>query len=161
MNSTGLNRGDDCVLLFDMNLEPGGRPGGEVKVLIGVLLMIAGVWLFFDSVRFTTGYGGLVSGAISGGRHGRLAETTSMGVVLVPLFIGVVALFFDVKKRWAWGLTGTGLVILAVEVVSRFRPVMEIKATHLFILIVLIAGGLGLMLRGYLDDKQRRGDKEE
>ena len=84
-----------------------------------------------------------------------------MGVVLVPLFIGVVALFFDVKKRWAWGLTGIGLVILAVEVVSRFRPVMEIKATHLFILIVLIAGGLGLMLRGYLDDKQRRGDKEE
>lgn len=58
---------------------------------------------------------------------------------------------------WAWAVTGVGLVILAVEVVSRFRPVMEIQATHLFILIVLIAGGLGLMLRGYVEDK--RGGK--
>jgi len=40
-----------------MSLEPGGRPGGEIKVLIGVLLLIAGVLLFFlirsDSPRDT------------------------------------------------------------------------------------------------------------
>ncbi|MEM9283764.1 MAG: hypothetical protein AAGA96_18235 [Verrucomicrobiota bacterium] len=138
-----------------MNLEPGGRPGGDMKVLIGVIMLIAGVWLFFDSVRFTTGYGGLVSGAISGGRHGRLIETTSMGIVLVPLFAGVVALFFNARKTWAWVLTAVGLIILGVEVVSRFRPVMAIKGTHLFLLIVLIAGGLGLMLRGYVEDRSK------
>lgn len=83
-------------------------------------------------------------------------ETTSMGVVLVPLFIGVVALFFDVKKTWGWALVGLGLLILGVEVVSRFRPIMAIKGTHLFILIVLMAGGLGLMLRGYVEDRKRK-----
>ncbi len=139
-----------------MELNPGGRPGGEVKFLIGVVLTAVGVWLFFDSVRFTTGHMGMISGAISRGRGGGLMETTSMGVVLVPLFIGVVALFFDVKKTWGWALVGLGLLILGVEVVSRFRPIMAIKGTHLFILIVLMAGGLGLMLRGYVEDRKRK-----
>lgn len=138
-----------------MHLDPGGRPGGEVKFLVGAVLTILGVWLFFDSVRFTTGHMGLVSGAISRGRGGGLVETTSMGIVLVPLFIGVVALFFDVRKTWGWYLVGVGIVILAIEVVSRFRPVIAMKGTHLFLLIALVAGGLGLMLRAYFDDRRK------
>ena len=77
-----------------------------------------------------------------------------MGLVLVPIFAGVVALFFNARQRWAWGLTMLGLVILGVEIVSRFRPVFSIKSTHLFLMIILIAGGLGLMLRGYVEDKK-------
>ena len=122
-------------------------------------MTVLGIWLFFDSVKFTTLHGGLISGAISGGRGGGLMETTSMGIVLVPLFAGVIALFFDVKKTWGWVLTGIGLLILGIEVVSRFRPVMSVKGTHLFLLIILMAGGLGLMLRGYVEDRNR-GDKQ-
>ncbi len=137
-----------------MELKPGGRPGGEVKFLIGAVLTAIGVLLFFDSVKFTTGHMGWVSGAIARGRGGGLMETTSMGIVLIPLFIGVIALFFDVRKMWGWVLVGLGLIILGIEVVSRFRPVMAIKGTHLILLIVMIAGGLGLMFRAYLDDRR-------
>ncbi|MDF1851381.1 MAG: hypothetical protein P1U85_11150 [Verrucomicrobiales bacterium] len=138
-----------------MELNPGGRPGGEVKFLIGAALAAVGVWLFFDSVRFTTGHMGMISGAISRGRGGGgLMETTSMGVVLVPLFIGIIVLFFDVRKTWGWVLVALGLIILGVEVVSRFRPVMAIKGTHLFLLIIMMAGGLGLMFRGYVEDRK-------
>lgn len=140
-----------------MELKPGGRPGGEIKFLIGVVMLLAGVWLFFDSVQFTTQHGGILSRAIAQGRGGGLMETTSMGILLVPLFAGVVGLFFDVRKPWAWVLTGLGLLVLGVEVVSRFRPVMAIKGTHLFLLIVLMAGGVGLMLRGYVEDRRRGG----
>lgn len=140
-----------------MEFNPGGRPGGEVKFLIGAALTLIGIWLFFDSVRFTTGHTGLVSGAIARARGAGLMETTSMGIVLVPLFAGIVALFFDVRKAWGWALLGIGLLILGIEVVSRFRPVMAIKGTHLILLIVLIAGGLGLMLRAYVED--RKGGK--
>lgn len=143
-----------------MELRPGGRPGGEVKFLIGAVLALVGSWLFFDSVRFTTDHGGLISGAV-GGRRGGLMETTSMGIVLLPLFAGVVALFFDVRKAWAWALTGLGVVILGIEVVSRFRPVISIKGTHLFLLIVLVAGGLGLMLRGFVEDRRSSGSSGE
>lgn len=141
-----------------MELNPGGRPGGEVKFLIGAVLTAIGVWLFFDSVKFTTGHMGWVSGAIARGRGGGLMETTSMGILLVPLFIGVIALFFDVRKMWGWVLVGLGLVILGIEVVSRFRPVMAIKGTHLILLIVMIAGGLGLMFRAYLDDRRLQSE---
>ncbi|MDA8633196.1 hypothetical protein N9406_06110 [Verrucomicrobiales bacterium] len=148
-----------------MELNPGGRPGGEVKFLIGAVLTVAGVWLFFDSVRFTSGHMGLISGAISrgrgGGGGGGLMETTSMGIVLVPLFIGVIALFFDVRKMWGWALVGLGLIILGVEVVSRFRPIMAIKGTHLIMLIVLMAGGLGLMFRGYVEDRRLKSSGDQ
>mgnify|MGYP001800456635 CR=1 FL=1 len=137
-----------------MQLNPGGQPGGEVKFLIGALMTIAGVWFFFDSVKFTSGHMGLISGGIARGRGGGLMEPTSMGSVLVPLFAGIVALVFDARKRWAWGLTLVGIVILGVEVVSRFRPVKAIKGTHLFLLIILIAGGLGLMFRAYVEDRR-------
>ena len=125
-----------------------------MKFLIGAVLTAIGVLLFFDSVKFTTGHMGWVSGAIARGRGGGLMETTSMGIVLIPLFIGVIALFFDVRKMWGWVLVGLGLIILGIEVVSRFRPVMAIKGTHLILLIVMIAGGLGLMFRAYLDDRR-------
>jgi len=137
-----------------MELNPGGRPGGEVKFLIGAVMSVIGVWLFFDSVRFTTGHMGLVSGAIAQGREGGLIGTSSMGIVLVPLFAGIVALFFDVRRRWGWALLGVGVLILGIEVVSRFRPIMAIKGTHLFILLLLFAGGLGLMLRAYVEDRR-------
>lgn len=148
-----------------MKLEPGGQPGGEIKFLIGAVLTVVGVWLFFDSVRFTTGLGGLISNSIGrgrgrGGGGGGMMETTSMGIVLVPLFIGIIALFFNARQKWGWILTGLGLVILGVEVVSRFRPVIAIKGTHLFLLIILIAGGIGLMLRGYVEDRKRGGKSD-
>ncbi|MDC0251723.1 hypothetical protein OAK74_00445 [bacterium] len=148
-----------------MELNPGGRPGGEVKFLISAVLTVAGVWLFFDSVRFTSGHMGLISGAISrgrgGGGGGGLMETTSMGIVLFPLFIGVIALFFDLRKMWGWALVGLGLIILGVEVVSRFRPIMAIKGTHLIMLIVLMAGGLGLMFRGYVEDRRLKSSGDQ
>jgi len=140
-----------------MELNPGGRPGGEVKFLIGAVMTVLGVWLFFDSVRFTTGHMGMLSGAMSRGRGGGMMETTSMGIVLVPLFVGIIVLFFDVRKTWGWLLVGLGIVILGVEVVSRFRPIIAIKGTHLFMLIILMAGGLGLMLRGYVEDRRSSG----
>ncbi|MDF2376869.1 MAG: hypothetical protein P1U81_11540 [Verrucomicrobiales bacterium] len=118
-------------------------------------MTIVGTWLFFDSVRFTTGHMGVMSGAIARGRGGGLMETTSMGIVLLPLFVGVIVLFFDVKKSWGWALLGLGIIILGIEIVSRFRPVIAIKGTHLFLLIVLMAGGLGMMLRGYVEDRRR------
>lgn len=97
-----------------MELRPGGQPGGETNFMIGAVMTVVGVWLFFDSVQFTTQHGGVLSLAISGGRGG-LMEMTSMGILLVPLFAGIIALFFDVKKTWAWALTGLELLILGVE----------------------------------------------
>ncbi len=138
-----------------MQLQPGGSQGGEVKFLIGLLLTAGGLWLFFDSVHFTTAQHGWISGAMRGRQDGAgLGQTTSMGIVLIPLFIGVAALFFDAKRAWAWIVTIIGIAVLIVEIVSRFRPQFQVKGTHAVIMLVLMAGGLGMMLRAYVEDRQ-------
>jgi len=145
-----------------MNLNPGGRPGGEIKFLIGLLLTAVGLWLFFDSVRISTGFGGLFSGMIHHrGGGSRLGETTSMGIVLVPLFVGVVALFFNARQTWAWIVTWIGLGIIIIEIVSRFRPVFDMKSSHALLMLIMIAGGCGLMLRGYVEDRRKNGKRDE
>ena len=88
------------------------------------------------------------------GGHG-IWETTSMGIVFVPFFIGVIALFYNAKWRWAWGLTYLGLAVLAVEIFSRVRFILNAKTTHLLGMIVLFAAGVGLMLRSYAAKKSK------
>lgn len=94
---------------------------------------------------------------IFGGRDGgAMGETTSMAIILVPLFIGVIGLFFDVSQKWAWALTIIGVSILSVEILSRMRPHFNVKATHAVLMLVMIAGGLGLMLRAYIEDNRAK-----
>lgn len=122
--------------------------------LIGLLMTGIGIWLFFDSVRIVSGHSGVFSGMMGRGRG--MGQTTSMGILLVPLFAGVVTLFFDSSKKWAWGLTWIGLLILVIEIISQFRPYFNVKGSHAILLLVMIAGGIGLMLRGYILDKTKQ-----
>ncbi len=68
--------------------------------VIGMILLIVGTYLFFDSVKVQSGGAGLLSGGISRGRGGMM-ETTSMGIIFVPLLAGIVAISYDASKKWA------------------------------------------------------------
>ncbi|MCA9079019.1 MAG: hypothetical protein KDA58_00610 [Planctomycetaceae bacterium] len=130
----------------------GGTKGGVNEFLIGFVLALLGTYLFFDSVRVQTGQ----FGAISSGAHrmlggGRFGETTSMGIVFIPFFIGVLALFTDASKKWAWYITYIGIAVLVIEILSRIQFYINTKLTHLLGMIVLFAAGAGLMIRSYRD----------
>ena len=110
----------------------GGSEGGTSMFFFGLLLAVGGVYFFFDSVRVTTGHAGALSGLMGGGRgHGRLIDTTSMGILFVPFFIGVFALFVDAHRKWPWYLTYIGLAILAIEILSRIRFIIDSQADSL------------------------------
>ena len=136
-----------------MNVKPGGTKGGEITFLIGAVLAIAGVWLFLDSVFVRAGGRGWITGRIGG-----IGSTTSMGLLFVPLFIGLVMLFFNAKKIGGWALTGIGVAILIVEILSRLRFEMQMKTSHLILLLTLVAAGVGLMLRGYLSETRQKSE---
>ncbi|MGB7343280.1 MAG: hypothetical protein WBD20_03650 [Pirellulaceae bacterium] len=128
----------------------GGTGGGVGLFFFGLLMAVGSVYLFFDSVRVMTGHGGLFSGAMGGGRgHGRMIDTTSMGILFVPFFIGVFSLFVDSRRKWAWWLTYIGIAVLAIEVLSRIRFMIDMKMTHLLGMFVLFAAGCALMFRSY------------
>ena len=137
-------------------LTPGGTAGGGGKFLLGLLLAAVSLYFFFDSVLVSTRGGGLISVAMrgrgGGGGHG-LWETTSMGIIFLPFFIGLVALFYDAKIRWAWIVTWIGLAIIVIEILSRIRFLITIKTSHLIIMFVTFAAGAGLMLQSYRDER--------
>ena len=117
-------------------------------------MAVGGVYFFFDSVRVTTGHSGAFSGAIGGGRgHGRLMDTTSMGILFVPFFIGVFSLFVNAHRKWPWYLTYIGIAILAIEILSRIRFIIDSKLTTLLGMFVLFAAGCAMMFRSYKGDR--------
>jgi hypothetical protein len=142
----------------------GGTEGGTGKFLIGFGLSALALYLFFDSVRVSTAELGLFSGLARRHAGGGLLETTSMGLLFVPFFLGVLALFYDARLRWAWALMWLGLAVLVIEILSRIRFVMSMKTTHLLLMMVLFAAGAALMIRSYRDESaaaRRAGDSQD
>lgn len=129
----------------------GGTQGGIGMFFLGMCLAIGAAWLFFDSVRVGTAGYGWMSGAFHGyGRGGGgMMQTTSMGIIFVPFFLGVLALFYNSKQKWAWILTFLGVAILVVEILSRLRFMMFMKTTHLIMMMVMFAAGAAFMMRSY------------
>ena len=137
----------------------GGTEGGVGQFCIGMLMAGIGAWLFFDSVRVATDGAGWVSGLIHQGRGGHgPVETTSMGILFIPFFLGVFSLFVNTKQKWAWGLTWLGIGILTVEVLSRVRFYMNTKLTHFGLMLILFAAGCAFMFRSYRDQSQQQAE---
>lgn len=91
-----------------------------------------------------------------------MMETTSMGIIFVPFFIGVIALFYDARMVWAWILTWIGVAIIVIEIVSRLRFFYEMKSSSFILMIVMFAAGAGLMLRSYRElPGEEESDKSE
>ncbi len=132
----------------------GGTEGGFFLFGIGFAMSALAAWLLLDSVIAETGHGVLSSllrrrDGVGGGQ--RFGETTSMGIIFVPFLAGVVALFYDASKKWAWWLLYIGLGIVAVEILSHLRFRMSVKVSHLMMMLGMFAAGVGLMLRSYRD----------
>jgi hypothetical protein len=129
----------------------GGTQGGVSQFGIGFLLAAFATYIFFWSVHVTTRGTGAISGAVGRGMGGGHWETASMAILFVPLFIGVIALFYDARQKWAWYLTYFGVAVLAIDVFSRIRFEFNIKLAYLIGMIVLFCAGVGMMLRSYRD----------
>ena len=128
----------------------GGTPGGISEFAIGFVLAGLAVYLFLDSVFVSTGVG-MIAGGVNGMFGGVIGDTASSGIVFVPFFIGVTALFYDSRPRWSWATMYFGIAIIVLEIMSRIRFLIQMRVSHLLGIVVLLAAGTGLMLRSYRD----------
>ncbi len=109
---------------------------------IGLILLGAGLfWLFQRTSVATVGIfsGGLLFGNI----------TIPTGVVLLPLIIGIILLFFLEDKRiFGWIVTAIGLVVVILSILMSVRITLEKTSLFEFVCIFgFIAAGTGLLLR--------------
>ena len=128
----------------------GGTPGGISEFAVGFVLAGLAVYLFLDSVILSTGIG-MIAGGVNGMFGGFIGDTASSGLVFLPFFIGVTALFYDARPRWGWATMYLGIAVIVVEIMSRIRFLIQMRVSHLLGIVVLLAAGTGLMLRSYRD----------
>jgi len=113
----------------------GGTPGGLGEFFAGLAMAAGGGYLLMNQVTVTSGYW-------------QLYGYNAFGISLIPLLIGIAVVFFDGKSKLGWVLTAFGAIVIFLAIITNltifFRP------TSLFntlIILTLIAGGLGLIIR--------------
>ncbi len=114
----------------------GGTPGGIGAFFGGAAMVLAGGYLLLTRVTVTTGgwyfYG-----------------YNAFGISLFPLLIGIALLFFNGRSVAGWVLTVGGALIILVGIISHLS--LYFQPSSLFdtlVMLILIAGGLGLVARG-------------
>jgi hypothetical protein len=119
----------------------GGTPGGVGEFLIGLAMAIAGAYLITKQVVVASGYW-------------QLWGHNSFGLSLLPLIFGIGLLFFNGKSILGWLLTFAGVIIIFTGVLMNLH--IYFQPTSLFntvAMIILLAGGLGLIARGVVAHK--------
>ena len=108
------------------------------EFLLGLVLLIAGGYLFLDSVQVTAGGFGSLFGM------GR----SSFGLSLIPLLLGGGLLFFDGRSKIGWLLAIAGLVIIFVGIISRLDIYFHRRSLFETLLMLgFMAAGGGLIAR--------------
>jgi len=134
----------------DLVRGAGGTPGGTWLFFAGLVLAAAGLWFFLSNVHVMTEPFGMVSGFL-GGRFGGAGPAMSTGIVFMPIFAGLVLLFYDARLKWGWALFYVGLAIIVIEILSRIRFQMGMPVSNLLLMLGMIAAGIGMMLRSFRD----------
>jgi hypothetical protein len=146
------------------------NPSGDfVQFLIGGCLFGAGGFLLANQVLVRSELllqrtpGGF--GRWGGGGFAMPFGTPGMGLLMLPLGIGVCLLFAGSYRRWANLLIWASLAALLVGVLNSLRmSFMPTTLWQLGVYIVMIAAGGGLMFRGlnaYDANGQTLADKNE
>ncbi len=113
----------------------GGTSGGLRLFFGGAAMVVAGAYLLLARVS-----------VVGGGWH--LFGYNAFGLSLLPLVVGIGGLFYDGRSVWGWLLTGAGAVIILAGIVANLH--IYFRPTSLFdtlMMLVLLAGGIGLVLR--------------
>jgi hypothetical protein len=94
---------------------------------------------------------GMVSGLFNRGLFGDGMPAMSTGVVFVPIFVGLVLLFYDARWKSGWALFYVGLALIVIEILSRIQFLMSMRTSSLLLMMGMVAAGIGMMLRSFRD----------
>ena len=113
----------------------GGTPGGIGTFVLGLGMIIAGGFLLVNHVKVGYSFWHFF------GRY-------TQGLVLLPLIVGIGFLFFNSKSIVGWILTGAGSLMIFLAIIVPLRLYFpQTSLYNLLIMLVLLVGGIGLVLR--------------
>lgn len=99
------------------------------------MLACVGGYLLTNQVMVTSGYWNLFG-------------TSTFGITLLPMLIGVAMLFFNGRSPLGWLLTGAGGLFILAGVIANLH--IYFAPTSLFntlVMLVMLVGGLALIAK--------------
>ncbi len=113
----------------------GGTPGGLGSFAFGVIMAAVGGYLLLNQVQVVTSFW-------------HFWGTSSFGLTLIPLIVGVGFLFYNGRSIVGWALLAVGLAIIFAGILMNLD--IYFRQTSLFntlVMLALLAGGVGLIIR--------------
>ncbi len=113
----------------------GGTEGGVVQFFLGLMMAAGGAYLLTSRVTVSSGFWAFF------GRE-------TFGLTLLPFVFGMGLLFFNGKSVLGWLLTAGGAFIIFLGILMNLQIFFAPTSLfHTVIMLVLLAGGLGLVAR--------------
>lgn len=113
----------------------GGTPGGIPEFILGLVMAVAGAYLLSNRVVVTSSFWSFYGYNL-------------FGLSFIPLIIGIGILFFNGRSIAGWLLLIVGVVVIFTGILMNLQ--VYFQSTSLFstiVMIVLLAGGIGLIFR--------------
>lgn len=122
----------------------GGTNGGIGQFLIGLIMIIAGGYLFLNAIHirhaFHLGYRLYSFGTFN----------LTSGMVLIPFIFGIGLIFYNYKSILGWLLTAASLIMLGFGIISSLQfQLQDMSAFELMTILVLLIGGIGLFISSF------------
>jgi hypothetical protein len=116
---------------------PGGTKGGAGYFLAGLALAIVGVFLIMNQTMVTTGYW-------------QWWGSSTFGMTLLPLILGIAVLFFDSRTWLGWALAAAGVLIILAGILTNLQIYFHATSVYVVILMFgMFTAGLGLIARSF------------
>jgi hypothetical protein len=119
----------------------GGTSGGVFQFLIGLAMAVAGAYMLISRVVVSSGFWNFYG-------------YNTFGMSLIPLIFGIGFVFFNGKSIVGWLLVFVSSVIIIAGILMNLN--IYFQTTSLFntvIMLILFAGGIGLIARSITDQK--------
>lgn len=122
-----------------------------IEFYVGLLMMAAGVFFLLSKAVVYSNHFGFTIGGI----------TISSGIVVIPLMAGIIWLMNNPKSLFAKILTLAGSVFIIASIMLSIR-IMFTTTTYFdyIVMVVLLAAGLGLVIRTYKIARDLNNKKE-
>lgn len=132
------NNSEEKILNFDP-YEREEQKGNILTFFCGIIVFCIGIYMIFQNTIITTGFS----------LQNIFGFTPNFGVVLIPLLLGIIRLFFDEESVLGWILVIIGILIIIVGILMGLR--IHFRAVTLFegiIMFGMVAAGIGTILKG-------------
>lgn len=131
-------------IVDDIKKDEPQKERDPLYFVIGALLLIVGIFILSRKIVVTSGFFGYTLWGMHMG----------FGLVVLPLIIGIIWLFYNPKSLWAKILSILGAIFIIVSIVLNTGIHLVSMTLYDYIIIIgMIAAGIGLLFRYYFKRK--------